>query len=293
MSHKFVFLFVGVGGGVGKTFLACNLADWLRYRCSPDIRVRGFDLDPQRGLSRFSGRAAGAADFNPREILGSIVDDPVHSCFLIDAPGGSRELLEDMFRGYPVSALAFEGVRVILVVPVGGDTASFKGLPFWMELGGSGLVWVYRAPVMEKGRQIVDSAQLADVPLPLWLELARGRAGRGDFLGEWGIERMIQPQFKPKELVEHLFRHGISLYQAAYPYSRWAGAELGEEEMFRRRQAINRLVGEYWISRKQYEGVGYQYGYQLSFWLDLLYGEFETVFEPLFVKSGLRVTSKV
>lgn len=281
MSHKFVFLFLGVGGGIGKTLLACNLFDWLRYRCSPTLRVRGFDLDPQRGLSRFSGRAAGAGDFNPREIFGSIVDDPVHSCFLIDAPGGSRELMEDIFRGYPVSELAFEGVRVVLVVPVAGDLASLKGLPFRMEFGGSDLVLVHRAPVMEKGRQIVDSAQLADMPLPLWLELARGKAEGEDLTANWGIARMIQPQFKPKELVEHLFRRGISLYQAAYPYSRWAAADLGEEEMFRRRKAINRLVGGYWILGKEYRGVGFYYGYQLNFWLDLLYRGFTNVFGPM------------
>jgi hypothetical protein len=76
-------------------------------------------------------------------------------------------------------------------------------------------------------------------------------------------------------------------------YSRWAGIELKEEELFRRRQAINPLVGAYWISRKQYQGWGYQYGYQLSFWLDLLYSGFSNVFEPLFVKAGLSIEAKV
>jgi hypothetical protein len=291
---KTIFLFAGMQGGVGKSLLASNLIGWLRLHCSPAVGVRGFDLDPHGGLSRFYPALVERVDgAGCRELLGVICADAVHSVFVIDPPGGggSEGLLKSVFRGYDPVHLAFRGFRVVLVVVVGGEHFSLRGLPYWMEFAGSEILLVYRRPVLDRGREVCESAELADVPLPLWLEMVGGspvEAGwDGIGMGGGRIRRMMQPNFKPRELVEHLFRRGISLYQAAYPYSRWAGAELEEEELFRRRQAINRLVGAYWISRKQYEGVGYQFGYQLSFWLDLLYIEFARVFRPLFSKDGV------
>jgi hypothetical protein len=284
---KTIFLFAGTGGGIGKTTLASNLFDWLRFRCCPSIRVRGYDLDPQGGLSRFYPGMEGVGDFKPREVLGSIVADTVHSCFVIDPPGASRELLEEIFSAYPVAELAFDGARVVLIVPITGDRASLRCLLPWMDFAGAEIVLVYRKPGPRIGVEIRDSADLGDLPLPLWLEIAGGSSGvgaeAGAFVGseEGRIKRMLQPQFQPAALVEHLFNRGISLYQASYPYSARAARELSASEVLARKQEINSLVGEYWGPSKKYCGVGFFYGYQLTVYLGFLYRQLAMVFGPL------------
>jgi hypothetical protein len=285
MFSKTIFLFAGTGGGIGKTTLASNLFDWLRFRCSPSIRVRGFDLDPQGGLSRFYPGLERVGDFKPREVLGSIVADTVHSCFVIDPPGGAQELLEEIFSAYPVAELAFDGVRVVLIVPVTGDRASLRCLLPWMDFASAEIVLVYRKPGPGIGVEIRDSADLGNLPLPLWLEIAGGSSGDGAGEtvgeGEGRIKRMLQPRFQPAYLVEHLFNRGISLYQVAYPYSAWARCELSAAEVLVRKQQINTLVGHYWGPGKKYWGVGFYYGYQLTVYMGFLHRQLAMVLGPL------------
>jgi len=286
-GNKTIVFFVGRRGGIGKTLLASNLISWLRFRCSPAVAVRGFDLDPHGGLSRFYPGLERVGDFQVRELLGLIVADTVHSCFVIDGPGGSETLLQSVFSGYGLADLSFRGIRVVLVVPVTGDGASFRGLSSSIEFAGAEIVLVYRKPGPGIGAEIRDSEDLGDLPLPLWLELAGSRSGlgaeAGAFVGseEGRIKRMLQPQFKSGALVEHLFNRGISLYQASYPYSAWAARELPAPEVLVRKQEINSLVGHYWGPRKKYWGVGFHYGYQLTVYLGFLHRQLAMVFGPL------------
>jgi hypothetical protein len=290
MFSKTVFLFVGIRGGIGKTMLSANLLNWLRFRCSPAIRVRGFDLDPHGGLSRFAPGVDRIGDFEPREVLGSIVADKAHSCFMIDPPGSGGDLVKDIFSAYPVDELAFDGVRVVLVIPVTGDRETLKCVLPWMEFGRSEIVLVYRKPGPGIGAEIKSSAGLATLPLPLWLEIAGRRSGDGgqDLLedGEGRVKRMLQPQIKPEYLVEHLFDRGISLYQAVYPYSAPAVRTLAPAELALRKKEVNTLVGHYWGPRKKYWGVGFYFGYQLSVYLGFLYRQFEQVISPLIGKGS-------
>ena len=255
MFSKTIFLFVGTGGGIGKTFLAANLLDWLRYRCSPVIPARGFDLDSHGGLSRFAPDVDRIGDFKPREILGAIVADQVHSCFIIDPPGGSQELVKDIFSAYPVDELAFDGVRVVLVIPVTGDQETLKCVLPWMEFSRSEIVLVYRKPGPGIGVAIRDSTDLARLRLPLWLEIATGQAGEtgqiGDQAGagECRVKRLLQPQLGPNYLVDHLCNRGISLYQAAYPYSARTARELPREEVLSRQKAATDADSQKSMSR--------------------------------------------
>ena len=223
---KTVFWFAGRGGGIGNTLLASNLISWLRFRCSPAVNVRGFDLDPHGGLSRFYAGLERIGDFQARELLGLITADRAHSCFVIDGGASNDTLLESAFSGYRLSDLAFSGMRVVLVIPVIGDGSGLRRLPWFSQFTGADVLLVYRKPAPGIGAEIRDSAGLADLPLPLWLEMAGSRSGDEDGeLPEDGISkirRLLQPQFKPEYLVEHLFNRGISVYQAAYPYSAWA-----------------------------------------------------------------------
>jgi hypothetical protein len=287
---KTVFLLAGTRGGVGKTLLACNLFDWLRFRCSPSVAVRGFDLDPHGGLSRFYPGLERVGGFKPRELLGLIVGDRVHSCFLIDSPGGGEGLLQSVFSGYHPADLAFEGIRVVLVAPVTGDTTSLKNLSSWMQFAGAEIVLVYRWPAVQVGRQCGDLKDLVDLPLPLWLELAAGGAqavstDAGD-RQEGRIKRVIQPQFKPEALVEHLFNRGISLYQAAYPYSAWVRRELSTAEELKRRREMNIAVGQYWGPKRRYWGVGSYFGHQLAVSLGFFHRQLTDVFLPLIADVG-------
>ena len=254
--------------------------------------MRGFDLDPEGGLSRFYPGLERVGDFKPREVLGSIVVDRVHSCFVIDPPSGGRELADEMFSAYPVEELAFDGVRVVLVVPVTGDRETLKCVLPWMEFGRAEIVLVYRKPGPGIAAEIRDSADLGRLPLPLWLEMAGGTSGDrfGEMAvgGEGRIKRMLQPQFKPEYLVDHLFNRGISLHRAAYPYSAWAGRELSAPEVLARKQEINSLVGHYWSPRKKYRGVGFYYGYQLTIYLGFLYRQLAMVVGPLLADRPAR-----
>ena len=252
--------------------------------------MRGFDLDPEGGLSRFYPGLERVGDFKPREVLGSIVVDRVHSCFVIDPPSGGRELSDEMFSAYPVEELAFDGVRVVLVVPVTGDRETLKCVLPWMEFGRAEIVLVYRKPGPGIATEIRDSADLGRLPLPLWLEMAGGTSGDrfGEMAvgGEGRIKRMLQPQFKPEYLVDHLFNRGISLHRAAYPYSAWAGPGVSRVEALARKQEINAQVGDYWGPRRKYWGVGFYYGHQLAVYLEFLHRQFASVFYPLLVDRG-------
>ena len=257
---KTLFLLAGVRGGTGKTTLACNLLDWLRYRRSPGVSVRAFDLDPNLGLSRFYPDVE-CSKF-PTEVLGQILADCEHSYFLIDSPPASQELLRSVFEGFSAEDLIFEGLHVVLVAPVTGDRSSLENLSGWLEFVKGEVLLVYN--------RFSPPVQPADVQaweLPLWLEV----------VGAERVKRVIQPEFKPGFLVQHLFNKGVSLYEAAYPYSDWALREvvLGEEkrELFDLRKKINRRVGPYFASGKKYTGVGLDYGYRLSFWLGLFYNQ--------------------
>ena len=284
---KTVFWFVGKGGGIGKTFLAANFIDWLRYRCLPAVQVRGFDLDPAGGLRRFYVGVEQVGDFGARELLGLIMADREHTCFVIDGPASSEALLKSIFSGYRLADLAFRGIRMVLVVPVTGDRSSLRGLPWLPEFAGSDVVLVYRKPGPGIGPEIRDSADLARLPLPLWLEIAAARAGErgesGDQAagGESRVRRLLQPQLGPQYLVDHLCNRGISLYQAAYPYSARTARELPRQEVLSHQKAINHLVGYYWSPRRRYHGIGLYYGYQLNVYLGYLFRQFEMVMRPL------------
>ena len=291
-GNKTVFFFVGRRGGIGKTLLASNLISWLRFRCSPAVAVRGFDLDRHGPLSRFYGGLERVGDFQVRELLGLVVADTVHSCFVVDGPGASETLLESVFSGYRLPDSAFRGIRVVLVVPVSVEGFSLSALPWVSEFAGAQIVLVYRKPGPGIGAEIRDSADLGDLALPLWLQIAggnsgdRGAAGESAPAGADRVKRMLQPQFKPEYLVEHLFNRGISLYQASYPYSARAARELPAAEVLVRKQQINSLVGEYWGARKKYWGVGFYYGYQLTVYLGFLYRQLAMVFGPLLGGAG-------
>ena len=287
-SCKTIFLFAGARGGSGKTTLACILLDWLRFRCSPSVAVRGFDLDPDKGLSRFYVGLERVGDFKVGELLGLIVADTVHSCFVIDCAGGSEASLRLVFGGYDPADLAFKGIQIVLVAPVTSDWESLKKLSSSMEFAGAGIVLAYRLPALGSGRQIGDLTNVSDFALPLWLEMCAGSPGGswsegGDLCeGQEGrIKRLIEPQFEPEALVEHLFSQGIPLYQAAYPYSAWARRELSVGEETLRRRKINALVGHYWGPRKKYWGVGPYFGHQLTVSLGFLYRQLADVFCPL------------
>lgn len=298
-GNKTVFFFVGRRGGIGKTLLASNLISWLRFRCSPAIAVRGFDLDRHGALSRFYGGLERVGDFQVRELLGLVVADTVHSCFVVDGPGASEALLESVFSGYRLADLAFRGIRVVLVVPVGVEGFSLRALPWVREFGGAQIVLVYRKPGPGIGPEIRDSADLGDLALPLWLEIAgrdsgdRAAAGESAPGGADRIKRMLQPQFKPEYLVEHLFNQGISLWRAAYPYSGWAGPGVSRVEALARRQEINVQVGDYWGPRRKYWGVGFYYGYQLKVYLGFLYRQLEMVVGPLLADRRARRCEEV
>jgi hypothetical protein len=287
LFSKTIFLFVGTGGGIGKTMLAANLLDWLSFRCSPLIRVRGFDLDSHGGLSRFAPSVDRIGAFKPREILGSIVADQVHSCFIIDPPGGSWELVKDIFSVYPVDELAFDGVRVVLVIPVTGDRETLECVLPWMGFGRAEIVLVYRKPGPGIGVEIRDSADLGRLRLPLWLEIAAGRSGESGEIGdqsgagECRVKRLLQPHIGPQYLVDHLCSRGISLYQAAYPYSARTARELPRAEVLSRQKEINSRVGYYWSARRRYHGIGLYYGYQLTVYLGFLFRQFAMVMRPL------------
>jgi len=283
---KTIFWFVGKGGGIGKTFLAANFISWLRYRCLPAAQVRGFDLDPAGGLSRFYVGLERVGDFGAGELLGLIMADNSHSCFVIDAPGSSEALIKLIFSGYQLADLAFRGIRMVLVVPVTGDGSSLRGLPWLPEFGGSEIVLVYRKPSPGIGVDIRDSADLERLPLPLWLEIAGSRSGGdGDQMcgvgGRGRVRRMLQPQLGPGYLVDHLCSRGISLYQAAYPYSGRTARELPRAEVLSRQKEINSRVGYYWSARRRYHGIGLYYGYQLTVYLGFLFRQFAMVMRPL------------
>lgn len=255
---KTLFLLAGVRGGTGKTTLACNLLDWLRYRRSPGVGVRAFDLDPNVGLSRFYPDVE-HSEF-PTEVLGQILADCEHSYFLIDPPPASQDLMRSVFAGFSAGDLFFEGLHVVLVAPVTGDRSSLENLSGWLDFVEGEVLLVYNRFLPP-----VKAVEVEAWELPLWLEAA----------GPERVKRVIQPEFKPSFLVQHLFNKGISLYQAAYPYSAWALREvvLGEEkrELFELRRRMNREVGRYGGAGREYHGVGLYYGYQFSVWLGFLY----------------------
>jgi hypothetical protein len=176
-TGKTVFWFLGKGGGIGKTFLAANFISWLRCRCSPAVQVRGFDLDPAGGLNRFYEGLERVGDFRVRELLGLIMADTAHSCFVIDGPASSEALIKVIFSGYRLADLAFRGIKMVLVVPVTGDGSSLRGLRWLPEFAGSDVVLVYRKPGPGIGPEIRDSADLVRLPLPLWLEIAGSLSG--------------------------------------------------------------------------------------------------------------------
>jgi hypothetical protein len=284
--QQIIFLFAGAPGGSGKTLLASILLDWLRYCCFPPVAVRAFDLDPHRGLSRFCARLERVGDFKVRELLGLILADRVHSCFLIDSPGGSSEdFFKSVFCGYDVADLAFKGVQVVLVVPVTTDGDSFKNISPWMQLPASQIVLVYRMPAAGSGWQVSgaqDVSDLSDLPLPLWLQMsgASVSALHGLLDGQSRIKRLIEPHFKPEALVRHLFQRGIPLYQAAYPYSAWSRRELSVAEQLLRRQKLNASVGQYWGPKRRYWGVGAYFGHQLAVSLGFFHRQVAMVFSP-------------
>ena len=270
--HKTLFLIAGTRGGTGKTLLASNLAAYFRQRRK--VRVRLFDLDPNPGggLCRFyadcerlgvralervrlaPGGLSGMVlqgpglDDQARDLLGLVAGDNEHSVFIIDTASGSLPQLSEAFKYFGVQDRVFCGLEIVLVIVVTEDSLSLENARPWLEFFQGQIMVVYNRPRVwgngifgGGGRDapafpspiFVSKGPFQYPPLPLWLEI----------LGGEEVVQLHHPNFRPFGLSQWLFNNGMTLYEAAYPYSGGARQALGEQGAFEARRKINQRVG--------------------------------------------------